>query len=49
MTKALGACDGNAHAAAILCAERLPRWYHPNDKVITHVEHWFVDIGYLNQ
>jgi hypothetical protein len=38
MIKALGACDGNAHAAAILCAERFPRKHHHDDKVITYVE-----------
>jgi hypothetical protein len=43
MIKAMGACDGNAHAAEIF-----QRWRHPDDKVITHVEQWLVDTGHLN-
>jgi hypothetical protein len=48
MIKALGACDGNAHAAAILYAERFPTWRHPDNKVITRVEQRLVDTGHLN-
>jgi hypothetical protein len=48
MIKALGACNGNAHTAAILYAERFPRQQHPDDKVITCAEQWFVDTEHLN-
>jgi hypothetical protein len=48
MIKALGACDGNAHAVAILYAERFPRQRHPDDKVITRIEQRLVDTGHLN-
>jgi hypothetical protein len=49
MITALGACNGNAHAVAMLHAERLPRWHHPNDKIYqTYVEQWLVDTGHLN-
>jgi hypothetical protein len=48
MIKALEACDENAHAAAILYAERFSRQRHPDDKVITRVEQRLVDTGHLN-
>jgi hypothetical protein len=48
MINALGACDGNSRAAAILNAERFPRRRHPDDKVITRVEQRLVDTGHLN-
>jgi hypothetical protein len=48
MIKALGACYCNAHAPAILYAERFPRRRHPDDKVITRVKQRLVDTGHLN-
>lgn len=39
MITTLGACVGNAHAAAIVHAERFPRWRHPDEDVIARVEH----------
>jgi hypothetical protein len=44
MIKELGACDGNAYAAAILYAETFLRWHHPDDKVTTRFEQRLVDI-----
>jgi hypothetical protein len=34
MIKMLGACDGNAHAAAILYAKSFPRLCHSHDRII---------------
>jgi hypothetical protein len=48
MVKSLGACDGNAHAAAMLYAERFPRRRHPDDKDITRIEQRLVDTVHLN-
>jgi hypothetical protein len=45
MIKALGACDGNPHAAATLYAERFPRQRLPRGKVIRRVEQRPVDTG----